>query len=201
MSRLRPEPGRCASLAAFPRLVQTSCMTRFLTVACLVVFLAGCGFHLRDSLTLPPDIGPIRVVAKNQYSPLADALAVSLQRAGGQASAEGPVDGKATLNIRFELWGNTPLSIDQFGRAQEYELRYATAFDLRDAAGTVIVPEQTIELGREYLDIPTQSDGTESEREILAKEMEREMVSAILRRIDVVSKAPQPAAADSLPTP
>lgn len=176
-------------------------MIRHLALAFLLAALAGCGFHLRNSLTLPSDIGPVRVVAKDPYSPLAEGLAQALERAGGQASAEGPAEGMSTLNIVFERWGNTPIAVDVQGRAQEYTLRYATIFELRRADGSVIVPRQSIELARDYISIPTRAEGTESERELLGREMRREMVASILRRIDAVSKAPQPAESDTTQSP
>lgn len=176
-------------------------MIRHLALAFLLTTLAACGFHLRNSLTLPSDIGPVRVVAKDPYSPLAEALAQALERAGGQASAEGSKEGMSTLNIVFERWGNTPISVDVQGRSQEYTLRYATIFDLRRADGSVVVPRQSIELARDYISIPTRAEGTESERELLSREMRREMVASILRRIDAVSKAPQPVEADTTQSP
>ena len=176
-------------------------MTRFLTAALAALLLASCGFHLRDALTLPPDIGEIRVVAKDRYSPLAEALAQSLQRTGIPARVDGPAEGVSTLDIRIERWGNTPLSVDERGRSQEYTLRYATVFNLRRADGTVVVPDQSVELARDYISIPTQSEGTEGEREILAREMQREMVSSILRRLDAVANAPRPAESDTTQSP
>lgn len=176
-------------------------MIRTLLAACLVLALSACGFHLRGALALPSDIGPIRVVARDPYSPLAESIAQALNRAGGQATAEGPAEGKATLTIRFEQWGDLPTSVDVQGRAQEFTLRYATIFDLRRADGSVVVPEQSVELARDYISVPTASQGTESEREILTREMQREMVASILRRIDAVVKAPQPASSDTTQTP
>lgn len=172
-------------------------MTRILCAALAALVLGGCGFHLRGAMTLPPDIGEIRVVAKDRYSPLAESLALALERQGVQARAEGPVEGVSTLDIRFEKWGDTPIAIDVRGRAQEYSLRYATIFELKRADGTVVVPQQSVELSRDYISVPTRSEGTESEREVLMREMQREMVNSILRRIDAVVKAPEPAESDT----
>jgi LPS-assembly lipoprotein len=176
-------------------------MTRYLLAAAAALLLSACGFHLRGALSLPEDLGPIRVIARDPYSPLAESLAQALSRTGGQATAEGPTEGMATLRIRFEKWGNTPISVDVQGRSQEYTLRYATIFDLQRADGSVLVPEQSVELARDYISVPTRSEGTESEREILTREMQREMVASILRRIDAVVKAPQPASSDTTQTP
>jgi LPS-assembly lipoprotein len=176
-------------------------MIRLLFAAVAALLVASCGFHLRGALSLPSDIGPIRVVGRDSQSPLAESVALALSRAGGQATARGPTEGKATLRIRFEAWGNTPISVDVQGRSQEFTLRYAAIFDLRRADGSVVVPEQSIELSRDYISVVTRSEGTESEREILTREMQREMVASILRRIDAVVKAPQPASSDTTQTP
>ena len=183
-------------------------MTRIsatLAILALTLGLTACGFHLRDALTLPPDLGPVRVTAKDPYSPLAESLAVALENAGATAAAEDATSGVATLRISTEKWGSIPISIDQFGRAQEYSLRYAVVFSLDKADGTNLVPQQTVELARDYISVPSRSTGTEGERELLTREMRKEMTASILRRIDAASRAPkpiEPAASDEpVPTP
>lgn len=165
-------------------------MIKHALTAVLVLALSACGFHLRDALLLPPDLGPLRVQSRDPYSSLAESLSQALARAGATAAPEGLTEGVATLAVISEKWGNTPLSVDAFGRAQEYTLRYAVVFRLTRADGSELLPEQALELARDYISVATQSAGTDSEREILANELRREMVSAILRRIDAVSRTP-----------
>jgi LPS-assembly lipoprotein len=165
----------------------------------LSLALSACGFHLRDALMLPSDLGPVRVVSPDPYSPLAQSLSKALARAGATPAAAGATDNMATLRIVSESWGNTPLSVDSLGRAQEYTLRYAVIFQLRRADDTDLVPLQTIELSRDYISVPTNSSGTQGEQEVLGRELRREMVASILRRIDAASR--RPAAAARAPTP
>jgi LPS-assembly lipoprotein len=192
-------------------------LLRALTLVVLPLALASCGFHLRDALLLPGDLGPLRVVSQDPYSPLGQSLSEALGRAGATPAAEGVVDDVATLQILSERWESTPLSVDQFGRAQEFTLRYAVVFRLRRADATDLVPQQVIELSRDYISVPTNSSGTESEREILSRELRRDMVASILRRIDAASRTPvavevpsvdasqatpgAPSDADTLPAP
>lgn len=155
--------------------------------ACLLL-LSACGFHLREALVLPPDMGQVRVTARDPYSPLTQSLERALDRAGASV-AESDAEGRlATLAIRSEHWASTPLSIDQFGRAQEYTLRYAVVFALTDANGDEIVPQQAVELSRDYISVPTDSTGTDTERELLGRELQREMTASILRRIDAATR-------------
>lgn len=178
-------------------------MTRPLLIATLALAMTACGFHLRNALTLPSDLGPVRVVSANPYSPLAQSLARALERAGAAAvtdadpASPGPSSSEpavATLNVLSEKWADTPISVDQLGRAQEFTLRHAVVFNLKRADGSEAVPEQAIELAREFVAPPSDSIGRSSERELLARELQREMVAAILRRIDAVSHSATPAA-------
>lgn len=197
-----PAPRDVRRLAGMAALVQTAPMIRPALSALLTTLLAlsltACGFHLRDALLLPPDLGPLRVAARNPDSMLVLALEQSLVRAGATLATD---DAAATLNVVGERWGNTPISVDQFGRSQEFTLRYAVIFNLRRADGSDLVPQQAIELSRDYISVPTNSAGTEGEREILARELRREMVASILRRIDAVARLAQAPAAAPVQAP
>lgn len=161
-------------------------MIRCLLSLALVLALSACGFQLRDALTLPANLDPVKVTSTSRYSPLAESLAQALERAGATlATASTP--SPAVLQVKAERWGDTPISVDSFGRAQEFSLRYAVVFELRNGDGTVLVPEQNIELSRDYISVPNNSIGTEGERDILVRELEREMAASVLRRIDAAS--------------
>ena len=150
--------------------------------------LSACGFHLRSALVLPADLGPVRVASTDRYSPLADSLTQSIKRAGARIAE--PDDANATvLDLLSERWGNTPLSVDQLGRAQEFSLRYAVVFEVRKPDGTKPVPRQAVELSRDYIANPENSIGSDTEQEMLAKEMRREMAASIIRRLDAVARA------------
>jgi len=162
-------------------------------IATLVLALSACGFHLRDALSLPTDLGPVRVVSRDPYSPLAESLAQALERAGATPATEQSGAQVATLQVFSERFADTAISVDQFGRAQEFSLRYAVVFSLRRPGdGGDIVPRQAIELSRDYVASPTDSLGKNSERELLTREMRRDMTQSILRRIDAVSRRPNP---------
>jgi LPS-assembly lipoprotein len=180
-----------ARLAAGPGLVQTPSMApRSLRLILPVLFalaLPACGFHLRAPLALPAGLQGVQVVASNPYSPLAQSLTRSLERAGFDVP-EQRQEGLAVLRVLSENWDSQPISVDQFGRAQEYTLRYAAVFKLEGADGEVLVPQQVIELSRDYISLPENSVGSESEREILSRELQREMAAAVLRRIDAVNR-------------
>ena len=165
-----------------------------------LVFLAGCGFHLRNKIALPADLGPVRVTSSSaSYSALVTSLSRGLQAAGATLAARVDGDGSAaasdpqvaTLRVVSERWGDLPIAVDQFGRSQEYTLRYAVVFAFKRADGTDLVPQQVVELSRDYVSQPDNATGTTTEREVLADELRREMAASILRRIDGVVRSDQ----------
>ncbi|MEO8366285.1 MAG: LPS assembly lipoprotein LptE [Pseudoxanthomonas sp.] len=160
-------------------------MLRVLTACLLALVVSACGFHLRNKIALPPDLGPVRVTSTTLYSPLAESLATGLKHAGAITAASDAKD-VATLEVLSERWGDLPISIDAFGRAQEFSLRYAAVFVFRRADGSTLVPQQVVELSRDYVSPPVNATGTTTEREILATELRREMAASILRRVDGV---------------
>ena len=55
---------------------------------------------------------------------------------------------------------------------------------MRRADDSIVVPQQAVELGRDYLAPAVDSIGKASERELLVRELRRDMAAAILRRVD-----------------
>lgn len=167
--------------------------------AVLVLLLAACGFQLRSALSLPADLGPVQVSARDPYSALAQSLERSLERAGATL-ADDDAAGVAQLRLVSERWQTMPIAVDQVGRAQEYSLRYAVIFQLDAADGSALVPQQAIEMSRDYVAPPVDAIGRESEAELLGRELRRDMAASVLRRVDAVlrqrgSPPPVPASA------
>ena len=162
-------------------------MHRFVLLFCVFVALSACGFHPRATLALADELGPVKVVTSDPYSPLAYGLATALERAGAEP-ADAAADA-ATLYVRAERLETRPLSVDRQAQVREYESRYLVKFELRDAAGKVLVPLQEIALSREYTYDALSPGGSPQEQELLQAELRRDMQAAILRRIDVVLRA------------
>lgn len=190
------EPRVVVAIDSARRLGQTSPMKRLLPIlaAAGLLALTACGFQLRSALVLPPGLEDVRVSAQDPYSALAGSLENALARAGATVVPTGERRRVANLGIHSEHWADRPLSIDQFGRAQEYTLAYAVVFSLIDASGDVLVPQQVVEMTRDYTAPPTEAIGTQAERELLVREMQREMTASILRRIDAASRDVRPKA-------
>jgi len=86
-------------------------MTRYLTALVLAVSLTGCGFHLRNRLTLPEDTPAVKVESNVRYSELVKLLERGLHASGAVVVGEdAPGKGAARLQIRSERWGDLPIA-------------------------------------------------------------------------------------------
>ena len=160
---------------------------RFLVPALVAARAVGCGFAPRGALKVPEVFGAIAVTAVDPYSPLADDLRRSLQRAGASTAAS--AEGAARLAITSESWETRPISVDAFVAVREVETRYRVTFDLVDAAGAKRLDQQTVELTRDYVYEAAEAFGNPGEQEIVQQELRRDMQAAILRRVDLALRA------------
>ncbi len=196
-ARLLP---RAAASYRLPPMIPIASSPARVLVLLATLAITGCGFHLRDRIALPADAPPVQVVSSTPYSALVNLLERNLRNAGAEvAEADASGADVMRLEVLSERWGDLPIAIDERGRAQEFSLRYATVFTAVLADGTVLVPQQSVELARDYVSPPEDATGTSTEREILADELRREMAASILRRLDSVVRADPSRAAPASP--
>lgn len=150
----------------------------------LPILLAACGFQLRGEVQLPPELATMRVQVADTFSPLQQNLEQALARSG--VRAPGADESGALLLISRNRMQRWPLTVGSAGRVQEYSMRYEVTLQVLDPERKVVVPTQQIELERSYQFETTRAQGTPGEEEVVREELEREMVQAILRRLDAV---------------
>lgn len=153
--------------------------------ALLALLLAGCGFHLRREAALPPGLERVHVAAADPAGPLARDLGRALERSGAELVKAAP--DAAVLRIHRDQLATDVLSVGTTARANEYALRYHVEFELLAADGSVLVPRQVIELSRSFTFDSQQALGLAAETDLLAGELQRDMVQAILRRLEARS--------------
>ncbi len=154
----------------------------------VATLLAGCGFQLRKEAQLPPSMQRVHLDIADSSSQLAKDLGKALSRSGAQmVDSVGP--GVAVMKFTANTLSTDVLSVGGNARANEYAIRYHVEFEVQDAAGTAILPKQTIELSREFTFDATQALGVAAETDLLGKELERDMVQTILRRLEALAHA------------
>ena len=161
---------------------------RFALAAALAASLAACGFHLRKEAQLPPSMQRVHLEIDDSSSVLAKDLAKALPRSGTQV-VDTVEPGVAVMKFTANTFSTDVLSVSGNARANEYSLRYHVEFEVTDAAGTSLLPKQTIELSRDFTFDASQALGVAAETDMLTKELQRDMVDTILRRLQAIAHA------------
>ena len=150
-------------------------------VGVCVVILASCGFHLRDSTTLPADVHRMHVEAPNPR--LAEDLEFELQTAGAVITPERD-DAEAILAATSERFNRRVIAVDaETGRNREFEVAYTIDFTVTRADGTVLLKPQNVNLLRTLVLNEDQLLGALTEEQTLQKEMRTDAVRQILQRM------------------
>lgn len=144
------------------------------------MLMAGCGFQLRGSASLPFETLHVN-------APKTSPFAVELKRAIRSGSrtrvVDDPKEAQATLHLISETREKAILSLSAGGRVREYQLRYQMAYRLSDKDNRELRPATQIALQRDfsYNDIDTLSK--ESEEALLYRDMQTDAVSQLMRQL------------------
>ena len=178
-------PEHCGPAFTAPRLgmpmIATSGIARNIVLAAAVVTAGGCGYQLRGSVSLPPDLGAIHVVGPRDLS------AAVIQLLDGAGVQVEPADGSAGTVVRLgnERFDRRVLSVNpETGKESEFELAYQVTFEVTGAEGEVLVPRETVSLLRDYVFDIDGVLGKSREQSVLRDEMRRDAATRIVRRIE-----------------
>jgi LPS-assembly lipoprotein len=158
-------------------------LASLLLLAVAPLFLAACGFHLRGTIEVPAALKETRIVGVAQFAPLTLELKKVLTNAGSKVlPAAAPAS--STITISNELYDRRVLSVDAQGRVAEYALVYSFYFQVSDAGGTIMVPNQKIALTRDYRFDPDNVLAKDTEEAQIRSDMISFAVRQLMRRID-----------------
>jgi LPS-assembly lipoprotein len=164
------------SRTSFPRKRESSVFT----ILVLTLALAGCGFTLRGSVDLPPELHTLQVESPVPNSELVREVSRML-RNNAVMLTDTPADNVWRLGIGAEQVRERVLSVNANARAGEYELTMDVAAQLR--RGAQMVGPETLSVSRVYLADPENAVAKNEEAELIRNEMRRELAQQILRRL------------------
>ena len=153
---------------------------RNVVLALAIAIAGGCGYQLRGSASLPPELGAVHVAGPRDISAavvrMLDGAGVRVEPAGGSAGA--------VLYLGDERLDRRVLSVNpDTGKESEFELAYRVTFRVTDAAGEELVPAQTVSLLRDYVFDARAVLGKGREQDVLHAEMRRDAAARIVGRI------------------
>lgn len=161
-------------------------LSRPLLLALIVMAaaLAGCGFQLRGEAQLSPSLQRVHLAGLDSYGALERDLAKALRRAGVEVVEAGV--GATVLQFHRDAFSTDVLSVGGNARANEYAMRYHVEFDVRGPDGQQLMDRQLIELSRSFIFDARQTLAVAAEQDLLARELEQQMVQVIVRRLETL---------------
>jgi len=143
------------------------------------LLMAGCGFELRGSSSLPFD---------TIYVPgSSGGVALDLKRAIESSSKTRVVDAPKDAQAVFELieakQEKEILSLTGAGRVREYRLRYRVRYRVHGPKGREFVAPTTLHQMRDVTFNDSQVLAKEAEDQLLYRDMQNDMVQQILRQL------------------
>ena len=146
--------------------------------------MAGCGFHLRGSVALPPSLSSVYV--EQQQAPL---MAEALARAFTEqqlSPVEEKTQAQVVLKVSGEHYQRRVLSVGASGNVQEYELHYTVKLAILNANAEPLADPQTLDLRRELRYDSSEVVAKVGEEQQLKTEMIADGARQIIRRLQFV---------------
>ena len=159
---------------------------RFLLASLLATgcsLLLSCGFHLRGSVSVPPELAVTYL--KGGSSAVVEDLRQALLASGAQVTDDPDAAG-ATIEVLHSNIGRRVLSVGSTGKVQEYELRGLLRFRVVGADGRELLPAQQVQVVRDFLYDPNNVLGVSSEEQLARREMQRDLVNLMMLRLQAV---------------
>ena len=166
--------------------------TRLALFALFMGLLAGCGFQLRGTYSLPYESLYLSVA---DYSLIGAGLKRAIRSSESTRIAETADDAQATFLPTAEIREPVILSLSSSGRVREKSLRYRYSYRIVDAKGRDLVLPDTVELNRELTYADSDVLAKTQEEDLLWRDMESDLVQQLMRRLAAV-KPVTPAAAE-----
>ena len=162
-------------------------------VAGLALAATGCGFELRGTPDLPPQMATTYIQAQDRYTPFFRELATRL-RQGGVAVVNDAADARAVIQVLNDDTGRRLLSVSARNVPTEYEVYYRVTFLVR-VDGVEAVPAERLALTR---DVTFNEDfvlGKAGEEQVLRDALARDLVTLVTRRLSTIPPPGAPPAA------
>ncbi len=158
---------------------------RLLLAVLFAALVAGCGFHLRGTLSgnLP---------YKTMYIALPETADVRiwLERYINAAGSTEIVDDTKLADATFQQLTDsrqkTILSVNAQGRVREYRLQLTYRFQVVNAKGQVLVPPNEVNLSRDITFDDSNILAKDLEEGLLWRDMNNDLVNQIMRRLSIV---------------
>ena len=162
-------------------MIATVGIVRTVVAAIAIAIAGGCGYQLRGSVSLSPDVDTMHVTGPRDITvaviQLLDGAGVRIEAASGSTAT--------SVQLSNERLSRRVLSVNpDTGKESEFELAYQVTFRVTGTEGEELVARQTVSLLRDYVFDAGEVLGKDREENELRAEMRRDAATRIVRRIE-----------------
>ena len=158
---------------------------RLLLAVILAAVLAGCGFHLRGTLS-----GNLPYKTMHIALPETAEVRIWLERyinaAGSTEIVDQASQADATFQQLIDTRQKTILSVNAQGRVREYRLQLNYTFRVVNQKGQVLIPPNEINLMRDITFDDSNVLAKDLEEGLLWRDMNNDLVNQIMRRLSII---------------
>lgn len=167
-------------------------------ISLALLIASACGFHLRNSDSLPSALSPIYIGGPASNSALGRKLRYHLTNSNTEVT---PYSAQAAYQVLLQNEGRDQriISLDRRGLAAEYGLTKSVEFELRDKQNRRVFGPITIDERRTITNNPDNALTTSQDIGIVSADMEQAIAMQIVRRLGAYATHKLPT--ESTPTP
>jgi len=159
-------------------------VSRWLWVLLLSLLLAGCGFHLRQAKPLP---FKTLYLGMSEQSEMGASLRRQILATKGTVLVDQPTEAEAVMVVLADSRQKSILSLNASGRVREFLLRQRFVFRVHDNKGRDFIPQSEVLVTRDISYSDAELLSKDAEEALLYRDMDRDMVQQIMRRLAAAS--------------
>ncbi len=159
-------------------------MLKYFKVLLIIFFLSGCGFHLAGEGTFADELSNTYVQGVSSSKDMLRLLEKNLR--SNQINVVESDSATAVLRILNEETERVVLTVDNDGKAREFELLLKIRFDVRRPDNSVLLDQQTVDLNRDFVFDISDLLGANEEEQELFNEMRRDAAKLIVYRLQTI---------------
>lgn len=156
------------------------------------LLLAACGFQLRGSDAVAPELQPLYIGGASPNSGLGQVLRQQFNLRGTELSSTAAAANYQLILLEHERDSRT-LTLDPRANTGELALTERASFELRNSRGEVVLGPIMVEERRVMVDDPDRRVDRDNEASILRNEMLQDLAGRILRRLQAYQPDMAPA--------
>jgi LPS-assembly lipoprotein len=153
---------------------------RTFAVTASSLFLAACGFQLRQAPTFA--FKKIYINA-SAASPIAQSLKKAIASSGNVTVVDNPTQADVILDVLGETRQKVVVGLSAVGQVTEFEIRMRFRFKLRTPQGRELIPDSEIAQNRDISFTESAALAKEAEEQLIYRDMQADVVLQTMRRL------------------